>query len=78
MVNTIPHAAANGTPMKAPTPDEVANGPTQTIRNTTTGTVRIQLKISRAGSSLRLSQRTMTQPMTLRAIASRTVPRTIS
>jgi hypothetical protein len=63
--------------MKAPPSDEVANGPTQTIRNTTTGTVRIHLKISRAGSSVRLSQRTMTQPMKLRAIVSSTAPRTI-
>ena len=78
IVSTIPNAAASGTPIKAPAWDDVANGPTHSIKPNTTGTVRIHLKISRAGSSLRLRQRTRHQPMAPRASASSTVPRTIS
>jgi hypothetical protein len=77
-VNTMPPAANSGTPMKAPNSDEVANGPTQNTSPHTTGTVSIHLKINRAGSSLRLRQRHMHHPMTLKANASSTIPRTIS
>ena len=58
IASTIPQAAARGTPMKAPACDEVANGPTTNSKPDTTGAVSIHLKISRAGSSLRLRQRT--------------------
>jgi len=64
--------------MKAPASEEVANGPTQNSSPQTNGTVSIHLKIKRAGSSLRLRQRHMHQPMALKAIASSTIPRTIS
>src|ERR1035437_10919320 len=78
MTSSTAHTPINGMPTTAPMPLAVNIGPSTRIMNPINSAVRIHLKTSRAGSSLRLRQLTRNHPMAPMAIASRMMSRTIA